>query len=284
MSGRDEPVDEQLLANAGLGLLALLALPPAIYLMAGLVVQVGWYPVWVLLSLTTVPLTLLRLWKAWYPFSFIGAVTPAIDLTDDQLRMLSFLTSAETRRNIWIAGLAPALVVVAGVKVLEGFGIVTIHNIMPGSVIRPHASLGHQMVLPGLFYACSVAFCLVGWPFWRAYCSWARIVRTYPVYPLERFRRDFVAPAAARAGIGGPRRAPTVPVRNPVLRMASAPLRWTQAIGAALFIIGVPALYRGTVTLVRAIGESANHDLAFAAGMMAVASLFLVLGRWLWKR
>lgn len=284
MSQQADVVDAQLVATSGVALFSILALPPAVYLVAELVVQVGWYPVWVFILLTNLPLTLLRTWKAWYPFSFLGAVTPAIELTDDQLRILSFLSSAETRRNIWVAGLTPAVLLVAGVGVLDGFGVVTIHTIMRGSVIRANATLSQQLVLPGLLYALSIGFCLIGWPFWRAYRNWHRIVRTYPLYPLERFRHDFLAPPAARAGIGGPRRAPTVPVRNPVLRMASTPLRLTRAIGAALFIIGVPTLYRGTVTLARAIGENAKYDLAFAVGMMAVAGTLLLVGRWLWRR
>lgn len=244
-----EVVDEQLAAASGVGLLTLLALPGAICLLAEVVVQAGWSPVWVLLLVTNIPLTVLRLWKAWYPYSFLGAVTPAIAVTEDQLRILSFLTSGETRRSILIAGFIPGSVLVGGIWILQAFGIVTVGTLLPGSLLRSGATLGQQLVLPWLLYALSVGFCLVGWPFGWASWHWERVVRTYPVYPLARFRHDFLAARAARSGIAVPRRAPKTPRRNPVLTLASTPLRWSQALGAALVIIGVPALYQSLVTL-----------------------------------
>ncbi|MBI4537802.1 MAG: hypothetical protein HY712_07590 [candidate division NC10 bacterium] len=66
--------------------------------------------------------------------------------------------------------------------------------------------------------------------------------------------------------------------------MASTPLRWPQALGAAPVIFGVPALCQGVVILAQAIRENAKYDLAFAGGMTAAASVFLLVGTWLWRR
>lgn len=279
--------DEQLYFNSGYLGLVVLMLPPAVYLTAVLVVQIGWLlPVLTLVLLTNLPLTLYHLWKAWYPFHILYAATRAVDLTDDQLRILSYLKSPEMRRHTWAVGAMLAALLGLGAAGLLAAGIVTLAGLPRNLVLRPSSLfdlfLFYSLIV--IFNALAVEMALIGWPCWRAHRHWDHIVQTYPLYDLANFRRDFRASSEAREGLGGPRRFRTTPVPSPLSQPFSTPLRWSQGVGAAVFFIGLPAIFVGITGLSRSLARGTWADVAFDAGLVALGSLLLVLGWWLWKK
>lgn len=236
---RDVP-DEQLYFNTGYLGLVVLMLPPAAYLTAALVIQIGWLlPMLAATLLTNLPLTLYHLRKAWYPFRILYDATPVGYLTDDQLRILTYLKSREMRTHTWMVGISLVAFLGLGAALLPALGIVTLATLPQGLILRPDEMPDHLIIifiLTAVFNAIAIEVALIGWPCWQAHRHWDRIVQTYPIYDLANFRRDFRASAEARVGMAGPRRHRTVLVPSPLSQPFSTPLRWNQVLGAAVLL------------------------------------------------